>query len=318
MPASDPIKGPVAGATRPNSPLPPRLQPDQPGSVPLKPLCVALGFLVVCFSVPLFQLTRFALSSELYSYIVLIPFISAYLIWTKRNYMSVSRPASRLALAFGIGAVLLLSAWWFKRPIPSVPQNDLCIVTISFLLLGLAACARFLGMQFLRSAAFPLGFLFFMVPLPLFAQNAIETFLQHRSADAAFALFQLAGTPLLRDGTVFALPGISIEVAPECSGIRSTFILVITSLLAGQFFLRRTWSKAVLLPTIVVLGILRNAIRIFTIGQLCIHISPSMIDSPIHHRGGPVFFVASLVPFFLLIWYLRKLELRKEAIKPSV
>ncbi|MGN6641808.1 MAG: archaeosortase/exosortase family protein, partial [Verrucomicrobiota bacterium] len=67
-----------------------------------------LGLLVVCFSVPLFQLTRFALSSELYSYIVLIPFISAYLIWTKREHVSVSQPAPRHALAFGIGAVVLL------------------------------------------------------------------------------------------------------------------------------------------------------------------------------------------------------------------
>src|SRR5262249_56535760 len=34
-------------------------------------------------------------------------------------------------------------------------------------------------------------------------------------------------------GLVFDLPGFSLEVAPECSGIHSTLVLFITSLLAG-------------------------------------------------------------------------------------
>ena len=33
-----------------------------------------------------------------------------------------------------------------------------------------------------------------------------------------------------------------------------------------------------------------------------------MIDSPIHHRGGPLFFALSLVPLFLLLWWLRRQE----------
>ena len=54
------------------------------------------------------------------------------------------------------------------------------------------------------------------------------------------------------------------------------------------------------------LALLRNGFRVFTIGELCVHYGMRMIDSPIHRKGGPVFFVLSLVPFFLLLVWLRR------------
>jgi hypothetical protein len=56
------------------------------------------------------------------------------------------------------------------------------------------------------------------------------------------------------------------------------------------------------------LAILRNGFRVFVIGELCVHVSPSMIDSPIHRKGGPIFFALSLIPFFLFLVLLRKLD----------
>jgi exosortase/archaeosortase family protein len=107
---------------------------------------------------------------------------------------------------------------------------------------------------------------------------------------------------------LFHLPGIVIEVAKECSGIHSSLVLFVTSLLAGHLFLRSPWKKATLALAVVPLGIARNGIRIFTISWLCVHVDPAMIDSPIHHRGGPIFFVLSLVPFLAFLFILRRLE----------
>jgi exosortase/archaeosortase family protein len=81
---------------------------------------------------------------------------------------------------------------------------------------------------------------------------------------------------------------------------------LITSLLAGYLFLRRTSLRVILALSIVPLAILRNGFRIFVIGELCVHISPTMIDSFIHRKGGPIFFALSLIPFFLLLVFLRK------------
>ena len=65
-----------------------------------------------------------------------------------------------------------------------------------------------------------------------------------------------------------------------------------------------------LVAFVIPLGILRNGFRVFVIGMLCVYVGPHMIDSPIHHRGGPVFFTLSLVPLFLLLWWLRRGEQR--------
>jgi exosortase/archaeosortase family protein len=104
------------------------------------------------------------------------------------------------------------------------------------------------------------------------------------------------------------LPDISLKVAPECSGIHSTWVLLITSLVAGRVILRRPWKRALLCLAVLPLALLRNGFRVFVLGELCVHVSPRMIDSPIHHQGGPLFFVLSLIPFFLLLYFLSKSE----------
>ena len=60
------------------------------------------------------------------------------------------------------------------------------------------------------------------------------------------------------------------------------------------------------MAAIIPLGVIRNGFRILVIGLLCVHYGPDMIHSVIHRRGGPFFFALSLIPLFLLLWWLRK------------
>jgi exosortase/archaeosortase family protein len=122
----------------------------------------------------------------------------------------------------------------------------------------------------------------------------------------ANVLFHLSGTPILRAGAVFQLPNITIEVAQECSGIRSSWVLLMTSILAANLFLKTPWRRFALVAFVIPLAILRNGFRILVIGLLCVHRGPQMIHSPIHSRGGPVFFALSLIPFLFVLWLLRK------------
>ena len=85
-------------------------------------------------------------------------------------------------------------------------------------------------------------------------------------------------------------------------------ILVASSILAANLFSNTTWRRLALIAVIIPLGILRNGFRIFVIGFLCVHVGPQMIHSLIHRRGGPLFFVISLVPLLLVLWLLREGE----------
>jgi exosortase C (VPDSG-CTERM-specific) len=279
----------------------------------LRLLCLCIAVLMLCFARPLFSLARFTLHSELYSHILLIPFVSLYLAWLKKNeFLHDSEPDRKLAaLPLAAGLLSSLGFLALHSRLQLAPVDSLAWNTFSFFLLFIGACCLCLGRPTLRALAFPLGFLILLVPFPVIVRDTIESFLQHRSADAAELLFGLAGTPLLRHGVDFQLPGFSLQVAPECSGIRSTLVLFITSLVAGQLFLRSPWKRALFALAVIPLGILRNAFRIVTIGELCIHVDPGFIDSPIHRRGGPVFFVISMIPFLLLLYYLRKTDARK-------
>jgi exosortase/archaeosortase family protein len=67
----------------------------------------------------------------------------------------------------------------------------------------------------------------------------------------------------------------------------------------------------VLSVAVIPIALLRNGLRVFVIGQLCVRIGPEMIDSPIHRHGGPVFFAFSLIPFFALMFLLQKSESRR-------
>jgi exosortase len=160
----------------------------------------------------------------------------------------------------------------------------------------------------MAAAALPIGFLLFTVPLPDRVLHFLETASQLASTEAAAIFFAIAQTPMLREGAVFHLPGIAIEVAQECSGIRSTWVLFIITVASSFLFLKSPWRRVFLIAFVIPLAILRNGFRIWVIGFLCVEFGPQMIDSTIHHHGGPLFFALSLIPLFLFLWWLQRGE----------
>ena len=287
--------------------------PVQPGlrSAQYKQLGILTLVLAVCFAKPLYHLIQFAMSSQFYSHLPMVPFISAYFIWINKHEIPVGGGPSRTwaIVPAVIGGLLLAGFWMLASAHAKLSVADGLALQISSFLMFFAAIATFcLPLAVLRSLLFPLGMLAFMIPFPDAVTNALEIFFQHTSAYAAAAMFTVTGTDMILDGLVIKLPGITLQVAPECSGIRSSLVLFITSFIAGKMFLKSTTHRALLSVFVIPLAILRNGFRIFTIGMLCVHVSPDMIHSPIHHKGGPIFFALSLVPFFAFLWYLRRRE----------
>jgi exosortase C (VPDSG-CTERM-specific) len=267
--------------------------------------------LTAVFIKPLFWLAAGAVQSELDSYIVLIPFISAYLIYDRRKRLSKEYGSSLWAIIpLVTGFVALATALGLHRSGGSLSDHDyLALMAFSFVCLLAAGGFLFLGRKWMTAAAFPFAFLIFMVPMPDAMADALETGSKLASAEVASWFFNVTGTPFLRDGRVFQLPNIVIEVAQECSGIRSSWVLFITSLLAANLFLKSAWRRGVLVCFVIPLGIVRNGFRVAVIGILCINWGPQMIHSIIHRRGGPFFFVLSLIPLFLLLLWLRRGDL---------
>jgi exosortase len=105
---------------------------------------------------------------------------------------------------------------------------------------------------------------------------------------------------------VFEFTGVTIEVAKECSGIRSSLAMFITSVVAGYLTLPSGWRRVVLSLTVLPITIFKNAVRITTITLLSIYVDGNFLtNSWIHRSGGIVFFAIGLVLLALVIWVLR-------------
>ena len=272
-------------------------------------LLVFVAFAALLGIVFLRPLAAYAAGNKLNSHVILIPFVSIYLIYINRRKLPKSHAFKlRWALPFlliGLGTAAL--SW--SPAARSLSENaHLALNTLAFISLLAAGGFCFLGADWMKATAFAWCFLVFMIPMPEAMENTLETWSMNASATAANIFFDIGGPPHLRSGTLFQLPNITIRVAQECSGIRSSWVLFITSVLAAHLFLRTTWKRLLLVCSVIPLGLVRNGFRVWVIGSLCVHFGPQMIDSPFHRQGGPVFFVLSLIPLFLLAAWLRRHE----------
>ena len=247
--------------------------------------------------------------SEYYSHIVFIPLISGYLLYTRRRGLfdeaehSIG-PGLMLASA-GIGFHGV--AWYFKG---QSSQNDhAALMILASIMIWAGGFLSLYGTKVFKRAAFPIAFLMFMVPLPDKVMDfAIQT-LRIGSTEVANRIFLLTGVPFHREGFIFDLSTVSIEVARECSGIRSFLSLLITGLLAANLFLTRGWTRAVLISSVLPIAVVKNGIRIAVLTILGAYVDEKILtQSALHHKGGFVFFIIALLLFGVLLWYLRRFE----------
>src|SRR5713226_9786972 len=113
---------------------------------------VASACLALLFCKPLCSLVRFAARSDLFSYLLLIPFVSLYLVWLKRRDLPrASRPIRWLAaFPLGVGLAALASYGWAVHGAATLAETDgLALIAFSFFSLMVGAAYLFLGRELL-------------------------------------------------------------------------------------------------------------------------------------------------------------------------
>jgi exosortase len=245
-------------------------------------------------------LLHYSFGNDDASHILLIPFISAWLMFIDRR-----RIFSSLSSDVAVGLALLIpglaAVLWSSRTQPTSPS--LC--ALGLVLVWIAGFAMAFGRETLKAGRFALLFLFLFIPLPELLLNRVVYFLQKGSAEISALLFGLTPLPVLRDGFVFHLPRFSIEVARECSGIRSSIALVVLAILVGHFFLRTWWKQAIFLLAGFVVMIVKNGIRIVTLTVLATYVDPGFLYGNLHREGGVVFFLIGLLLMVPVFWILQ-------------
>lgn len=229
----------------------------KPGKIDLVKLGI-LGAATLIAYVPtiMWMYDRWTEQGTYYSHGFLVPFISAYIVWTKRKELARApvRPLTRLGwMLFGAGIIIhLLSAL-------------ICVYFTSafsmfFVLAGLILL--FFGKDYLKALWFPLAFLGFMMPLPLVAIANISFRLKIFAAQMATAVVNGIGIPAMRDGSIIRTMHSYLVVEDPCSGIRSLIALIALGTLMAYFTPISRVKKAVLFVSAVPIAVSTNVIRI--------------------------------------------------------
>ena len=257
----------------------------------------------VLFARPLIALVRLSLTNDNASHLILIPFLTAGLLFIERRTIF-----NNLSFHAGGGIFLFLSVVIAISVCLAGDKliSDLRLTcnVVAVILLWIAGFAFSFGKAAIKSAHFSLLFLFLTVPLPNFLLERVISLLQSGSAEIADVLFNLTGVPVLREGLVFHLPGVNIEVARECSGIRSTMALFILALPVVHYGLHSLWKKLFFLTCAFFMMVLKNGVRIVTLSVLAVYVDPSFLFGTLHRDGGIVFFLLGLLlllPVLLLL-----------------
>jgi exosortase len=216
----------------------------------------------------------------------------------------------------GIGVILLgiILYWTGNHGAMSSQGGDgsLSVSALAVLLIWVGGFLSAYGLTAVRKAAFSLLFLLLMIPLHERFLNWTIELLQRGSTEISYLLFNLVGVPALKQGFVISVPGISIEVAAECSGIRSSLALLITCLLAAHLYLRTPWKIAVFILLVLPLSIIKNGIRIVTLTLLSLYVDPRFLTGSLHRDGGFVFFLLALLLLFPVFILLERSEKRDQ------
>lgn len=274
--------------------------------------CFALIFLLslLLYWRQLRLLIGFCLSHPYCSHCLVIPFLSTFLVYLERSRIFVRMATFPIGGVIVMGLAILLNS--LDSGAKSSGGNAVFLFAISLLLLWVGAFMLCFGVAAVRAAMFPLLLLILMLPFPL---DAIVSFLQRGSASVAEVFFRMAPLPVLREGFTFVLPNVSIEVATECSGIRSGMALFITSLVAGHLFLRSASAKLALAAIVFPIIMLTNGMRIVSLTLLSIYVSPSFLYGDLHRHGGALFFLLALLLLMAVMGLFDRTETRFLACK---
>jgi exosortase len=251
-------------------------------------------------------LVHASLNFDFCSQILVAPLITVVLVYWRRH--EIFRTVRTNLLIGCIVCVAGLTTYGLAHRYAAAlgSYDALSAGAFALVLIWLAGFYAIYGFAAFRSALFPLGFLLLMVPIPKLALDGAVFYLQAGSTAIADSLFQLFGVPVMRNGFLLSLPGLTIEVAKECSSIRSSLALVITCLLAGHLFLRSPWKRAVLVLVALPLSILKNGIRIVTLSLLSIYVNPAFMTGRLHRDGGILFYILALAILYPLFRWFEK------------
>jgi exosortase A len=227
--------------------------------------------------------------SDTYAHAFLVPPIVLWLVWRRRHVLAGLTPSPQAWVLLAMAAAGLL---WLLGELAAV-NAAMQFALVAMIVLLLPAVA---GLAVARELMFPLGFLFFAVPIGDF----MTPYMISWTADATILALRWTGIPVYRDGMQFIIPSGSWSVVEACSGVRYLMASLVVGTLFAYLNYRSTKRRLVFVGVSILVPIVANWLRAYIIVMLG-HLSDNRIATGVDHLVyGWVFFGIVILLMFMI------------------
>ncbi|MBE8232299.1 MAG: VPLPA-CTERM-specific exosortase XrtD [Endozoicomonadaceae bacterium] len=243
--------------------------------------------LLVAFWGGIHELTSRWDKQEEYSHGYIIPLITLYFIWLKKDTLKQTE----------------FSPSWFGLVIVSLSLIVFLIGEVSalFILIHYALIATLVGMAWaimgwpaVKQVLLPILLLIFAIPLPYFLEASLSANLQLLSSKLGVTFIRWCQIPVYLEGNVIDLGLYKLQVVEACSGLRYMFPLMSLGFICAYMFDTVFWKRVVIFISTIPITIIMNSFRIGMIGVLVDNYGISVADGFLHDFEGWIIFMACL------------------------
>lgn len=258
---------------------------------------VFLGLTIFLFFDALVEMEHIWNGQEEYGHGYIIPFITAFLIWQKKDQIEqMEFKGSQL----GILIILLGLVLFYMGELSAI----YVISQYAFVFVLYGALLSIVGIKIFKLIFVPLLILLFMIPLPAFLLNNLSSYLQLISSEIGVFFIRLFDISVFLEGNVIDLGVYKLQVVEACSGLNYLFPLMTLAFISAYFFTGAFWKKAIIFLSSIPITIIMNSIRIGIIGVTVEYWGIEMAEGILHDFEGWVVFMSCIAILILEMWIL--------------
>lgn len=263
-------------------------------------LLAALVLMTVAFWGGIDELITRWDKQEEYSHGYILPFLSLYFIWQKKDSIGLSKFSPSW---WGVALILIALIVFVVGEV-----SALFILTqyaLIAVLLGLALAI--MGWPAVKPTLFPILLLVFAIPLPYFLEASLSANLQLLSSKLGVYFIRWCQIPVYLEGNVIDLGIYKLQVVEACSGLRYLFPLLSLGFICAYLYEAAFWKRALLVISTIPITILMNSFRIGMIGVLVDNWGIAMAEGFLHDFEGWIIFMACFGVLFIEMAILSKI-----------
>ncbi|WP_407278626.1 exosortase A [Aromatoleum evansii] len=250
-------------------------------------LAIALLALLGTYRETLASMIEIWNRSDTFAHGYLVAPIACWLIWRERVQL---RGLPLTPSPVGLAAAALAGFAWLLGELASVAS----VSQFAFVGMVVALVWAVMGTRVARALAFPLGFLFFLVPFGEFLFPAM----MDRTTDFIIWGLRASGVPVYAEGRSLVIPSGHWEVVEGCSGVRYLIASVVVGSLYAHLTYRSLSRRSVFVAFSVVLPVFANWLRAYGI-VLVAHLTDNRVAAGVDHLiYGWVFFGLVMMMLF--------------------